>query len=430
MLTVSALVMRLLGMVWQVWLARRVGPAGLGLYQLILNVGFLFATVAVSGIRYTVTRLLSEEMGLGRPGSVSAAMERAGAYALSFGCAAMAVLWFGAEAVGKRWIGDGRTVTALRWLAFSMPFTSLSAVLSGYFTAVGRVWKTAAEQFCEQLVRMGLTAAALGGTGGELSAVCGALALAGAGADALGCGALAALYALDRRRHALPGAAGERLTRRMFRLAVPLAVSAYARSALGTVRQLLVPRGLRLSGMAADSALAGYGVISAMALPVLFFPACLPGALAEMLVPELTEAQAAGEWERLRSLVSGLLRKTVWLSLAAGALFFVSADLLGGLLYHSADCARFLRLLSAMAPFVYTDIVTDGCLKGLGEMNRSMAYNVAEAALGLLLVWALLPRFGLGGYVFVLYVCEIFNFTLSIRRLRVLLGRMGTGARQ
>ncbi len=146
-----------------------------------------------------------------------------------------------------------------------------------------------------------------------------------------------------------------------------------------------------------------------------------------MQVPELTEAQAAGEWERLRSLVGGLLRKTVWLSLAAGALFFVSADLLGGLLYHSADCARYLRLLSGLAPLVYTDIVTDGCLKGLGEMNRSMAYNVAEAALGLGLVWALLPRFGLGGYVFTLYACEIFNFTLSIRRLSILLGRMGMG---
>ena len=116
-------------------------------------------------------------------------------------------------------------------------------------------------------------------------------------------------------------------------------------------------------------------------------------------------------------MVSALLRRTFLLSLAAGAVFFVAADLLGGVLYHDAACARFLRLLAPMVPLIYTDIVTDGCLKGLGEMMRSMAYNIAEAALGLVLVWALLPRWALGGYIFTLYVCELFNFALSLRRL-------------
>ena len=69
-------------------------------------------------------------------------------------------------------------------------------------------------------------------------------------------------------------------------------------------------------------------------------------------------------------------------------------------------------------PFLYTDIVTDGCLKGLGQMMASMAFNIAEAALGLVLVWALLPRWALTGYLATLYLCELFNFTLSLLRLR------------
>ena len=105
----------------------------------------------------------------------------------------------------------------------------------------------------------------------------------------------------------------------------------------------------------------------------------------------------------------------------AGTVFFVAADLLGGVLYHDAACARFLRLLAPMVPLIYTDIVTDGCLKGLGQMMPSMAFNIAEAALGLLLVELLVPRWGLAGYMAVLYICEIFNFTLSIHRLWVVL---------
>ena len=60
----------------------------------------------------------------------------------------------------------------------------------------------------------------------------------------------------------------------------------------------------------------------------------------------------------------------------------------------------------------------DGCLKGLGQMLWSMCFNVAESALGVVLIVTLLPRWGLRGYLTVLFVCEIFNVSLSFWRLR------------
>ena len=66
---------------------------------------------------------------------------------------------------------------------------------------------------------------------------------------------------------------------------------------------------------------------------------------------------------------------------------------------------------------MYLDIVTDGCLKGLGEMMRSMRYNIGEALIGLLLVMTLLPRYALRGYLAMLYICELWNFSMSFARL-------------
>ena len=78
---------------------------------------------------------------------------------------------------------------------------------------------------------------------------------------------------------------------------------------------------------------------------------------------------------------------------------------------------RYLRILSPLIPVMYMDIVTDGCLKGLGQMLRSMRYNVSEALLGLVLVVTVLPRRGLNGYLLMIVVCELWNFTLSFARL-------------
>ena len=47
-----------------------------------------------------------------------------------------------------------------------------------------------------------------------------------------------------------------------------------------------------------------------------------------------------------------------------------------------------------------------------------MGINIAEALLGLLLVWRLLPVYALAAYIGVIYCSEIFNFSLSCLRLK------------
>ena len=93
LLTGSSLLMSCIGMAFQVWLVGRIGEAGIGLYQLVLSVSFLCATVAISGIRFAATRLISEELGRENPGGVRGAMLRCVAYALFFGLASGLVLW-------------------------------------------------------------------------------------------------------------------------------------------------------------------------------------------------------------------------------------------------------------------------------------------------------------------------------------------------
>ena len=115
------MLMSLIGMSFQVWLAGRIGSAGIGLYQLVVSVSFLCTTFAISGVRFAATRLVSEEIGSERGWGIRAAMRRCFAYALLFGLAALLLLRACAEAIGFLWIGDARTVLSLRIMAYSMP---------------------------------------------------------------------------------------------------------------------------------------------------------------------------------------------------------------------------------------------------------------------------------------------------------------------
>ena len=58
--TGASLLMRGIGMAFQSWLALSLGASGLGLYELTLSLYNLCATLAISGIRFTATRLVAD----------------------------------------------------------------------------------------------------------------------------------------------------------------------------------------------------------------------------------------------------------------------------------------------------------------------------------------------------------------------------------
>ena len=418
LLSASSLLMSLIGMVFQAWLAARIGAAGIGLVQLVGSVTALAATFAISGIRFASTRLVAEELGAGRSAGVPAAMRRCLGYAALFGTAAGLILWLCAAPVGDAWVGDGRTVLSLRLSAFSMPCISLCASLSGYFTGCGRLWRPTLIHLAEQLAGIVLVGLFLHkAPEGDVEASCAAVVCGRMLADFLSLLLMLAAYRGDRARHYPSEESGTKQTGRLLKIALPLASSAYARSGLSTARHLLIPRGLRASGSSADGALAAYGRIHGMALPVLLFPSCILAAAAELIVPELTRSQVRRENGSIRRAVRAFLGLSLLFACAAAAALCLLARPIGLRVFHSAEAGHFIRLLAPLVPVMYLDMSVDGCLKGLGQQVWSMGINIAESLVGLALVWLLLPRLGLRGYLFILCATEGLNLLLSMGRL-------------
>lgn len=422
--------MRAVAVGFQVYLAGVIGAAGIGLFQLIISAQLLALTVAISGIRFATTRLISEELGLERPENVPQVMRRCITHAVLFGTLAGGCLFGGAGWIGTVWIGDGRTVLSLRILALSLPFVASTAAMSGYFVAVSRVIKSASVQVGEHLMRVAVVVLLLTlYRPDDLEMAAALIVIGGVAAEMLSALILFGIFLHDKRRH-IEGVRdnmgivphkkvdGQRLTRRLLGISMPLAVSTYARSALNTLQHMLIPRGLRRSGAGSDEALASYGMVHGMALPVILFPSAMFYAIAELMIPELTAAQVAGRAERISYLASKLLRFSLYLSIGLAGLFLAFSHELGLAIYpDTPDVGPYVRILALLMPVMFLDAITDGMLKGLGQQVYSMGVNIADSLLSVILVWVLLPIFGVGGFLFMVYFTECFNFLLSLRRI-------------
>ena len=339
-------------------------------------------------------------------------------YALSFSLPAMAGSFLLAGPLA-RFAGDLRIAPALRFLSLGLPFLSLNGVLGGYFTAVGRPWKGTAVQLFEQLCGTALILLFLSrsdrGTAGGCAAVAGAVA-AGDLASLL---LALVLYLRDLKR--IPGADRScppfPIGARLLRLSLPLAFSSYARSALSTLRSMLVPKALRRSGVGAARALEIYGVVGGMVMPVLTFASVFFLALSEQLIPALTRAQVRRDRSGLEATAGGSLRLSLLLSSGVALVLWLLGPTLGRWLYRSGEAGELIRALAPLVIVMYLDTVVDGMLKGLGLQLDSMLINLGDACLTLLAVWFLLPRFGVPAYIAILYGSECFNFLLSFLRL-------------
>ena len=154
-----------------------------------------------------------------------------------------------------------------------------------------------------------------------------------------------------------------------------------------------------------------------MALPVVLYPAAILSSFAALLIPEITEQNAAGNKEEIRYIAGRAYQTALLFSIGTAAIMLFLSGELGEVLYSSTEVARFIRLLAPLIPIMYIDTATDAMLKGLGEQVYSMKINIIDAALSVALVLLLIPTYGITGYIITIYVSEFFNTVFSITKL-------------
>lgn len=423
LLSAVSLLMRTVGVIFQVYVANRVGAEALGLYGLFSGVYSFAVTFATSGINLAATRLTAEALGDGKhPSNIRRGMRRCFLYSLCFGLCASVGLYCLAPAVATRLLDESRVIKPLRILSFALLPISLSSAMNGYFTACRRVYKNATAQVLEQAVRIGATVMLLTVLcrGKDPERACIALVLGSTVAEIASFGFSALFYLVDRRRYPRNGeSGGTRLAQKLCGIAMPVALSSYIRSGLVTLEHALIPQGLRKSGASRTEALESYGILGSMVFPVILFPTALLGSFSGLLVPELAECRARNNRREISYIAGRVYSLSLWFSIGTAAVLCCFAEEFGQVIYGSDLAAHYIRLLSPLIPVMYLDSTTDAMLKGLGEQVYTMAINIADALISVILVWLLLPKMGIEGYILIIYITELFNTVCSVTRLLI-----------
>ena len=324
-LTLTSLLLRTAGMIFRIWTSAKVGAEGVGLYQLVVSVYMLAATFASSGICTGVTRLIAEQERLTRVGA-SAVLRKATVLTLLASAVIGTALFFGAPWISNTVLCDTRAALSIKILCFALPFKGTAACIKGYYYAKRKTLQPSLCQLFEQCVRIGtvvffvgrfeglgvqmLTAAILiGDTVGEFSSFI----------------YIYVAYKFEKRRLERGGRPQKGIYKEILRISLPITGSRYIMSGLHTAESAIVPAQIAIFTLSKSSALAQFGMLKGMALPLVFFPASFLTALSVMLLPEMSQAAAVGNNRKIKEITRRSVGTTLIAAVVIAGVFFFNA---------------------------------------------------------------------------------------------------------
>lgn len=421
-LSLTSITSRVIGFFYRIYLSRMFGAENLGILQLTGPICAMVFAMTGAGMQTAISKYVSSVTV-----KESKKQQAYLYYGLTFvliiaGCCSYLVYTY-ADTLATHFLSETRTAPLLQVLAFSFPLSAAHACINGYFLGKGKTTITAASQLIEQCVRVGVVyicCSSFMATGDSPDLAFTAWGAFWGEAAALGITGLALLldfykstphahltyHSQKRNRH---------IIKDLLKLALPLNINRLSVNFLQSIESIRLPMMLQLYGMTDSAALSTYGILTGMALPVLFFPGAFTGALSAMLLPTISQANSKQDKEKIKTITINTSFLVVFSGLIFGILFFMFSDFLADIIFKEPLAGVYIRALCMLCPFMYVNTIFSSILQGLGDAMSILFINITGLLLRLGFVFFLVPQIGIKAYLTGLLLSQIYSSFMYVR---------------
>jgi stage V sporulation protein B len=407
------------------YLAHLFGEEGMGIYQLVSPVLALSFSLAAAAYQTAISKFVAESAAKhGRASFMPLFVGLSVSIPLSFLCTG--VVYIGSEYIATSLLMEPRTASMLRIIAFSIPLSSVHSCVNGFFFGIKKTAVPSATQLLEQGVRVGsvfiMSSYALA-HGSELTLNVAVLGLAIGEFFSMTVSVFAIYVRYCREYRSIHnGKSGSMLMdklgsiprfslgktyRRMMGMAIPLTANRIVLNLLHSVEAVSIPTCLKLYGYDTKTALSVYGVLTGMAMPMIFFPNALTGSIAVLLLPVISESYALGDMKAVKKTIKRTITYCSLMGLVCMSGFLLLGRWLGTVLFNSDMAGHFIITLSFICPFMYLDTTLSSILQGLDMTVKLFIMNVICLVIRLGFIFLTVPKVGITGYLWGILVSQI-----------------------
>jgi stage V sporulation protein B len=416
-LTIAGFITRFVGFFYRIFLSNAMGAELLGIYQLIFPVYSICFTIYATGIQTSISRLVAAELGRKNPKNIKKILRIGILISVSLAIIISFLVYRYADFIAVRFLMENRSIDSLQLLAVVFPFCGVTACINGYYYGLKKAGVPASTQLLEQVIRVVIVYIIAMYAGGGEAKVTLQLAVFG-----LVIGEVASsvynllslmvskspsdllLYGPDPE--AKPDSRGQ-IIRNLMSLSIPLSLNRLLLSILHSVEAVLIPAMLRRYGLSTEEALATFGILNGMSIPFIMFPTALTNALAVLILPTVSEAQATQNDNLIGRTTAVAIKYSVIIGILSTGLFIIFGRDLGLTVFHNEQAGAYLMILAWLCPFIYLTTTLSSIINGLGKAHVTFANSIISSVLKIILVALLIPSYGIKGYLIALLIGQL-----------------------
>ncbi len=409
-LTISSIIVKVIGSLNWIILSRVLGGEGIGLYQMGFPIYLMAITVSSAGVPVAISIITSEKLankdyrGAKRVFNVSLRL------LLISGLLFSSALFFGADfLINQHIIRDSRAYYSIIALAPAVFFVTFLASFRGYLQGWQIMTPTATSEVVEQLVRVitMLVFADLFMPYGLAYAAGGASMGAGAGAF---CALLVLMWfyrRLKRRLHAeieaqndsIPEESAGHIIKRLLKLALPVSLTSLMLPIGANLDLLIVPQRLEVAGFNVRHATELFGYLTGMAVPLVNLATIFTAAMTISLVPSISESRALERFDAIRDKIRLAFRVAMIITFPCFMGLFFLAEKVAALIYNAPGAAGAIQTMSVGILFLGMHQISTGILQGLGKTAIPVINMILACLVKVVMSWWLtaIPFLGIKG---------------------------------
>lgn len=400
MMTVTAFscVERLLGFIYRIYLSRYLGAEGLGLYQVSISIAGLIMTITSSGIPITVSRIMIKHKAQSIEDSgfrtVTAGMLMSLIISLPI---VLAIYLF--PSVFNFIFTDERCYALLKIMLPGVVITSVYAVIRGYFWGEKKFFTYSIIEFLEESVMLIAGVFFISRATDSYSKIEGA-ANAVLISYIFSFATATLLYFL--RGGKIKNPKGE--LKPLISSATPITLMRTSNSLINTLIAIILPLRLVLSGMTESGALASFGELSGMSIPLINMPSTIIGSIALVLVPELSDNFYRHSDVTLKNNVEKAVKSSVFISCILIPAFLAVGKELGVLVYHNETAGIYVQKSAFIMLPMSVTMITTSMLNSLNLEKKTLFYYLIGASFLLLSIYFLPKHLGVYSLIIGLFL--------------------------
>ena len=409
-LTISSIIVKVIGSLNWIILSRVLGGEGIGLYQMGFPIYLMAITVSSAGVPVAISIITSEKLankdyrGAKRVFNVSLRL------LLVSGLIFSSALLFGADfLINQHIIRDARAYYSIIALAPAVFFVTFLASFRGYLQGWQIMTPTATSEVVEQLVRVitMLVFADLFMPYGLAYAAGGASMGAGAGAF---CALLVLMWfyrRLKRRLHeeieaqddSIPEESAGHIIKRLLKLALPVSLTSLMLPIGANLDLLIVPQRLEVAGFDVRHATELFGYLTGMAVPLVNLATIFTAAMTISLVPSISESKALKRFDAIRDKIRLAFRVAMIITFPCFMGLFFLAEKVAALIYNAPGAAGAIQTMSVGILFLGMHQISTGILQGLGKTAIPVINMILACLVKVVMSWWLtaIPFLGIKG---------------------------------